>query len=84
MRLSKTAVLALRGHTKQRKAQIASKLDMSVNTLYRLINENQDNGDLTKVKALQVISEETGLEQSQILEEDTVKEESHSSREGNS
>lgn len=72
MRLSKTAVLALRGHTKQRKAQIASKLDMSVNTLYRLINENQDNGDLTKVKALQVISEETGLEQSQILEQDTL------------
>ena len=72
MRLSKIAILALKGFSKDAKARIADAIGSSTKSLYRHINENQDNGDLTKMKALQVISEETGLDQSQILEEDTV------------
>jgi len=35
----------------------------------RLIRKNKENGTLTTLKALQVIGEETGLDQSEILEE---------------
>ena len=69
MKLSKITILALKGMTKEHKGRLAESMGMSTNSFYRHINENQDNGELTKAKALQVISEETGLDQSQILED---------------
>lgn len=48
---------------------LALQLDCSVPTVDRWIKANDENGDLTKSAAVQVISEETGLNQSEILEE---------------
>lgn len=69
MRLSKIAILALKGMGKENKERIAGLIGTSIKSFYRHINENKDNGELTKAKALQVIGEETGLDQSEILEE---------------
>jgi hypothetical protein len=40
----------------------------------KLIEANKENGPLTTAKSIQVIREETGLAQKDILKEDTVKE----------
>lgn len=39
------------------------------NTIERWIDDNKENGPLTTVKAIEIISEETGLTQEQILTE---------------
>lgn len=67
MKLSKIALLAVRGACpaiidKLSEAGIGSKP-----TIYRYINDNDDN--LTKAAALKVIREETGLTDEQILED---------------
>lgn len=69
MKLSKIAILALRGCPRRTKQKIADELSMSLNTFYRLINENERDGDLTKATALKTIAGVTGLDDSQILEE---------------
>lgn len=38
-------------------------------TVGRWIKENENNGDLTKAKAVQIISKETGLPENEILVE---------------
>jgi hypothetical protein len=53
-------------------AMIALALDLSEDWIKRLAKKNKENGDLTKAKALQVIREETGLTDSEILEEEPV------------
>jgi hypothetical protein len=70
MRLSKIAILALRGTSKEFKKDMAEKLNTSDNSLYRWINDNEENGPLTTMKSLQLIREETGLNDGQILEEE--------------
>lgn len=67
MQLSKIALLAIKGCGKEAKKRLQDALDVSDATLYRYINENDDN--LTKADALRVIREETGLKDSEILEE---------------
>jgi hypothetical protein len=47
---------------------LATCLDCSENTVNRHIRENVPNGDLTKLAALEVIREATGLGDKQILE----------------
>lgn len=47
--------------------RIALELDCSVYTVKRWLDANEPNGDLTKTKAVQIISEETGLTDSEIL-----------------
>ena len=74
MRLSKIAILAING-SKDCKRRLSEEMKVSSNTLWRWITENENNGDLTKAKSIQIIREETGLEDSQILEEDIVAEE---------
>lgn len=71
MKLSSAAISAITVRTKNR---LALELDCSVPTVDRWIKDNEENGDLTKATAIRIISEETGLDSSQILEEDTVKE----------
>lgn len=56
------------------KSRLALELDCSIYTLARWIKENQPNNDLTKAIALDVIREETGLLDSEILEASDVKE----------
>lgn len=66
MKVSNKAISSLSVRAKNR---LALELDCSVQTIERWIKENEENGKLTTAKAVQVISEETGLGQDQILEE---------------
>lgn len=66
MKLTHLAILAVRG-SKDIVPKLAAALKVSRPTVYRLIKENHEN--LTKAAALRVIREETGMEDSQILEE---------------
>lgn len=66
MKLSSISISKISVRAKNR---LALELDCSVQTVERWIKENEDNGNLTKATALQVIGEETGLDQSEILEE---------------
>jgi len=69
MKLSKIAMLALKGLGSGKKDDLADALGVSIQTLYRYINDNDDN--LTKAAALKFIREETGLVDSEILENET-------------
>lgn len=67
-------VIALIGDTKVREAKaIRTKLALALNFterwVFKCIHDNKDNGPLTTVKSVRIIQEETGLDQSQILEE---------------
>lgn len=73
MKISKLALLAMNG-SRTCKKRLAEELDVTENSIWRWISENEENGDLTKAKALQVIGEETGLSNDQILEEDRMPE----------
>jgi hypothetical protein len=68
MRLSKIAILAIRGLGQGVKERIAEATDTSQSRVYEWILENKDNGRLTLSAVVQIISEETGLTQDQILE----------------
>lgn len=66
MKLTQIAIDAITVRTKNR---IALDMDCSVPTVDRWIKENEDNGDLTKARIVEIIREETNLKNSQILEE---------------
>lgn len=65
MKLSNVAILALRGLDRSGKESLADSLGVSVSTVNRYIAENDDN--LTKAAALQVIRGITGLPDGEIL-----------------
>lgn len=69
MKIKKIVLMAIKGNTDLRR-RIKEVLDISEPTLYRLLNENND--DLTKAAALKVIREETGLTDEEILEDSEV------------
>lgn len=69
MKLTAAAINALTVRTRNR---LALELDCSVPTVDRWVKDNEENGKLTTAKAVQVISEETGLKPSKILEEERV------------
>lgn len=69
MKLTKAAILALRGTPKASKDRIAAVAKVEPSTVYRWISENNDN--LTKAAILPVISEETGLAETEILEKES-------------
>jgi plasmid maintenance system antidote protein VapI len=68
MRLSRIAILAVKGACPGIIKKLAEAIGVSEPSIYRFINDNDDN--LTKAAALKVIESETGLTQEQILEED--------------
>lgn len=68
MRIKVKALTEINGSTRL-KTRLALELSKSVYTVDRWLLENMDNSPLTTAKALQVIREETGLKDSQILEE---------------
>ncbi len=68
MRLSKVAILAIRGTSPEFKVRLAEACGVSLRTMWKWISENND--DLTKAEPLKMIREETGLDDSQILEEE--------------
>lgn len=67
MKLSKAAILAIRGLTLDQKQQLADILGVSLKTLYRHIASNDDN--LTKASALQFLRGVTGLPDGELLED---------------
>jgi hypothetical protein len=69
MRLSKAAIMAIRGG-KDTKRRLAEALDVSEPTIFRWLAANDDS--LTKAAALNVIREETGLPDEMILETETA------------
>ena len=69
MKLSKAAILALRGIKIDSKEELAKVLGVSMKTLYRYLSDNDDT--LTKAAALEFIRKETGLADSEILESET-------------
>jgi len=75
MQLSNIAILALRGLDKEAKQRIADVAGVSIDSIYRWINTNNDN--LTKPAIIRVIKKELNLADDQeILEEsdsETVK-----------
>lgn len=68
MRLTQKAIRSFAGATKL-KTRLALEMGKSVYTVDRWVLENEDNGFLTTAKAVQVITEETELESSEVLEE---------------
>lgn len=66
MRLTKTAIKQLRLNMRLRN-RLALDLDKSPATINRWIADNDDS--LTKAAVLRVIREETGMEDSELLEE---------------
>lgn len=56
------------------RVKIADALGFTEVWIDKLIGTNKDNGPLTTIKSILVIREETGLSDSQILEEETENE----------
>lgn len=69
MRLSKLAILALKGTKQDFKEKIAEATGVTANTVYAWIQTNSEQ--LTLAASLRVIKEELGLSDSQLLEEIT-------------
>lgn len=67
MKLSKLAILAIRG-SKDLREKIAAEMKASLGTVNRWVADNDDN--LTKAAALKVIREELELTDSELLEEE--------------
>jgi plasmid maintenance system antidote protein VapI len=70
MRLSKIAILAVKGASPAIVKKLAEAIEVSEPSVYRFINDNDHN--LTKAAAIKVIESETGLTREQILEEEHV------------
>jgi hypothetical protein len=68
MKLSKKAIQRLRENKKAR-GRIALAFDKTDFSVIRWIKENSANSMLTTAAAMQIIREETGLTDEQILEE---------------
>lgn len=68
MKLTNNAIMALKGNTRL-KALLSLGLGKTIHTIERWIENNEPNGDLTKAAAIQVIREETGLSDTDIIEE---------------
>lgn len=66
MKISKKAIEAILG-SREAKREITYQMEVSYPTLYRWINENQEDGKLTTVTALRIIEETTGLDENEIL-----------------
>lgn len=71
MKISEAAKSKITVRTKNK---LALEFDCSVPTIDRWIKENEENGDLTKTKAVQIISEETSIPVQEILEESEANE----------
>jgi hypothetical protein len=71
MIITDKAIKLIQNNT-QAKNRLAFELACSIHTVERWIRDNQDNGDLTKTAAVEIIMEETGLSFQQVLERRTV------------
>lgn len=67
MKLSRIAILAIRGASPGIIKRLAEAIEASEPSIYKWISDNHSN--LTKAAAMKVIREETGLTDEQILEQ---------------
>ena len=67
MKLSRIAILAIRGASPAIIKRLAEAIEASEPSIYKWISDNHSN--LTKAAAMKVIREETGLTDEQILEQ---------------
>jgi hypothetical protein len=70
MKLTRKAIKAV--DKQDIRLKLALGLGFSEQWIIKVIDSNKQNGPLTTAKALQVIREETGLTDSEILEEEKV------------
>lgn len=70
MTLTKAAKLALKGMSREQKDKIAAACKVQPSTVYRWIAN--DDASLTMAAALKIIREETGLADSEILEDEKI------------
>lgn len=68
MRITETAIKAIKDSTTA-KRELTYQLETSYTSLYRWLDENPENGRLTTHLATKIISEETGLKVSEIIDE---------------
>ena len=68
MKLTKQAIATIRKNT-ECKRELMNQLEISYTTIYRWLESNNANNDLTKALSLKIISETTGLKQNEILEQ---------------
>lgn len=68
MKLTKQAIAAIRKNA-ECKRELMYQLETSYTTIYRWLESNNANNDLTKALSLKIISETTGLTNEQILEQ---------------
>ena len=73
MKLTTKAIDLIKASTRL-KNRLALELEVSGYSVERWIKENNDNDNLTKAQALEIIGEETGLNQSEILDRNEIKE----------
>lgn len=66
MKLSKLALLAIKGCDGESKKRMMAVLGVAYTTFLKYLSENDDN--LTKAAALKVIREETGLRDDQLMD----------------
>ncbi len=71
MRLTKIALEAIRQHSPGIKSKLALALNCSEASINRYIRDNDDN--LTKAAALEVIRKVSGLSEEEILENEPAK-----------
>lgn len=69
MKLTNRALDAIRNNTVLR-MRLGVLLSVGEQTIRNYIADNADNGDLTRVGTINIISEETGLAMDQILTEE--------------
>ena len=72
MKISNTAIERI--SDRKITLQLALALDFTEQWMRRVIETNKENGPLTTARAIQVIREETGLTDSEILEQEPVNE----------
>ena len=68
MKLTKQAIATIRKNA-ECKRELMYQLEISYTTIYRWLESNNANNDLTKALSLKIISETTGLTNEQILEQ---------------
>lgn len=68
MKLTKQAIATIRKNA-ECKRELMYQLEISYTTIYRWLESNSPNNDLTKALSLKIISETTGLKQNEILEQ---------------
>ncbi len=71
MKLTQQAISLFHRNNRLR-SLLALELDVSAASINRYLDDNENNGRLTTVRAVQVISQETGLSEEEILEESVV------------